>query len=233
VIKDIQLTLYEISGYLLPGTVVTAALAIVYLAIYFPTNSLTFDLRTTEIWLTFLVLSYLAGHMAQAMGNILVKQWKWDAAEVVASLPQEIRDAVTAKLKQKLGDKVGGLGGRWLYELCDDAILRSEKLGEREVYVYREGFYRGMFVGFLLLTLALAGLAIRLWAEPHHNFNLGFWAIKPNQLVFLIVLSATWSGFALRRYWRFLDYRVRHSVLGYLSICAASEDKENSDESGS
>lgn len=232
-IKEIQVTLYEIFGYLLPGAVVTAALAVAFLAIYFPNNAVAFDLRTTEIWLTFLAMSYVCGHMGQAVGNQLVKWWKWDAANVIATLPQEIRDAVTEKLREKFGDKVAGLGGRWMYELCDDAILRSGKLGEREIYVYREGFYRGMFVGCLLMAVALVGLAIRLLCETGHTFTLGSWVITANQLLFFMVITATWSCFALRRYWRFVDYRVRHSVLGYLSLCAAPDKKEKEDGSGS
>jgi hypothetical protein len=234
VIKEIQVTLYEAFGYVIPGFVLTAALAVAFFAIYLPCTAVTFDLKTTEVWLTFIALSYFAGHVVQALGNVLVKWWKWDAEQVVASLPQEIREAVSEKLKEKLGDKAGGVTGRWMYELCDDAVLRSGKLGEREVYVYREGFYRGMFVGFLIMALALGGMAIRLLCEPDHTFMLGSWAIKPNQLVFFVVISVAWSVLALRRYWRFVDYRVRHSVLGFLSISAKDKDdkKEKPNDAG-
>lgn len=222
--KEIQVKLYDVFGYVIPGAVITAALGIVFLAIFFPTNTVAFDLRTTEVWLTLLVVSFICGHMGQAVGNQIVKWWKWDAEQVVLALPQEIREAVNEKLKQKLGEKVGGMSGRWMYELCDDAVLRSEKLGEREVYVYREGFYRGMFVGFLFMTLALGGLTVRLACEPDHTFTLGLWVVTPNQLLFHMVISATWSYLALRRFWRFMDYRVRHSVLGFLSLSAKDKD---------
>lgn len=225
-IKEIQVTLYDIFGYLLPGTVVTAALATAFVAIYFPQEAVTFDLRTTETWLTFLILSYVAGHMGQALGNIVVKCWKWDEGKVVGKLPADLREAVTDKFKERLGDKAGGVSARWVYELCDDAILRSGKLGEREVYLYREGFYRGLFVGFGLLAIGIAGLIARLLFEPGLNFTLGSWRATPVQLVFFLILSAAWAYLSLRRYWRFMEYRVKHSVLGFLSITAAREGDE-------
>lgn len=225
-LKEIQVTLYEIFGYLLPGIVLTAALAVAFVAIYFPQNEVTFDLRSTEVWLTFLALSYIGGHMGQAVGNLLVKIWKWDEAKVVEQLPKELREAVAEKLKEKLGEKVGGLTGRWMYEVCDDAVVRSGKLGEREVYIYREGFYRGASVGFAVMTLALVGLIIRLLCEPQHTFTIGSWTVTPGQLVFFVAVSGAWSCLALRRYWRFMDYRVRHSVLGFLSLSAQQKDKE-------
>jgi hypothetical protein len=45
VIKELQITLYEIFGYLLPGAVCTAALSVAFLAIYFPKTRLHLTLR--------------------------------------------------------------------------------------------------------------------------------------------------------------------------------------------
>ncbi len=225
-IKDLQVTLYEVFGYLLPGGIFAGALAVAFLALFFPTNTFTFDLHSTEGWVTVLALCYVSGHMAQAIANQVVKLWKWDETKIVEQLPQEIRDTVTEKLKAVVGEKATTLAPRWMYELCDDAVIRSGKIGEREIYVYREGFYRGVFVGSGLMGLACVMLLIRLWFENPHTVTIDTWAVTPSQLLFIIPVSAAFSYLALRRYWRFMDYRVRHSVLGYLTLQALPPEKK-------
>ncbi len=135
-LKDLQVTLYEIFGYVMPGGIVTAALAVIFLAIYLPTDHISFDLPTTEVWLTVLALAYFAGHMGQAVANLLVKLAKWDEAKAVQQLPPEIRSRVVERLKTVVGEKAAELSERWQFEVCDDAVIRSGKRGEREVYVY-------------------------------------------------------------------------------------------------
>ena len=42
-----------------------------------------------------------------------------------------------------------------------EAVLQDGKTGERDIYVYREGFYRGIWVLFILVTFALFALEMR------------------------------------------------------------------------
>jgi hypothetical protein len=53
--------------------------------------------------------------------------------------------------------------------------IRSGKIGEREVYIYREGFYRGSAVAFTLLAAATLLLAFRLYVSWWISANPDSW----------------------------------------------------------
>lgn len=154
-IKDIQLTLYEIIGYLIPGLVNLTGLALFFWGLFLPTTTVTVDLHTGELWIAFLVTAYIAGHMAQALGNLSEKWLKPIELIVMENatkdrFPQSIIEACKKKAKELTGADISDVPARWLYRVCDDAVVRSGRIGEREIFVYREGFYRGMCVSSLV-----------------------------------------------------------------------------------
>jgi hypothetical protein len=162
-VKELQLTLYEVFGYLLPGAVLTGGVSLIFWAAFFPQTAIDFDIKSVEVWGTFLVLSYVAGHVAQGIGNAVVS--RFESAEdhaINTVLDPEIVAACKKKAKELTGADVEKVKPRWLYRLCDDAVIRSGKIGERDVYIYREGFYRGTFVGIVFVVLGFVLLAIRL-----------------------------------------------------------------------
>ncbi len=165
-VKELQLTLYEVFGYLLPGAVLTGGVSLIFWAAFFPQTAIDFDIKTPEVWGTFLVSSYIAGHVAQGIGNAIVR--RFESAEdhaINTVLEPEIVAACKKKAKELTGADVENAKPKWLYRLCDDAVIRSGKIGEREVYVYREGFYRGTFVGAVFIVLGFVLLAIRVLSQ--------------------------------------------------------------------
>jgi hypothetical protein len=235
VIKDLQITLYEIFGYLLPGMVMFSSLLLLFWAIFFPTPSIGFDLKTTEVWLAFLVFSYVAGHMGQAVGNLIQKRIS-SAEKLVLGQNGELSPAVLKAFKEKAAKAyevdVGALDEYWLFRLCDDAVLRSGKLGEREIFQYREGFYRGTAVGFASLTVACLAFVVRLWFVDGHSLKItgSDWSLTPWQFLFVALVAGAFSILAFLRYRRFGAYRVTHAMLGFLTV--KDEKKPESTKDG-
>lgn len=171
--KDLQFTLYEVFGYLLPGAVLAGGLGILFWGVFYPQPAVEIDIKSTEVWAIFLALAYVTGHVGQGVGNAVARRFPSPEDHVAQSvLPATVIEACKAKAKRQTGADADALPSRWLYRLCDDAVLRSGRLGEREVYVYREGFYRGASVGMAVVAVGLAAMAVRLLVsggsvEPH------------------------------------------------------------------
>ncbi len=107
--------------------------------------------------------AYIVGHVGQGIGNAIVSRFVPAEEHVIDTvLDPEVVSACRAKVQRETGTNTAGMSAKSLYKLCDDAVLRSGKLGEREVYVYREGFYRGTFVGMLFLVVGTVLLGVRL-----------------------------------------------------------------------
>jgi uncharacterized integral membrane protein len=103
-----------------------------------------------------------------------------------------------------------------LYQLCDEFVAHHGKTGEREVYIYREGFHHESIVAFVVLALTLVVRAVR----PNAALNLGetTYPLSVWMLVFLIVTAVIGSWLTFKRYFRFGDYRVTQAVLRFLAI---------------
>ena len=243
--KEIQFTLYEVFGYLLPGTVLCTGLGLIFWAIYFPQAVIDFDLKTVEVWVTFLAFSYVAGHVAQALGNKVVRHFESAEERIITNpkaFPSELVKACRAKITKILkADEQPGfvladgadaaepamdLPPLWLYRFCDDAVLRSGKLGEREVYIYREGFYRGTFIGFVALGIGMVAFAIRLWfGTEDGRARIGVVELTGSRVAYFVVLATFAARFLWTRYWRFAEYRVSQAILGFLTLKEKAEEK--------
>jgi hypothetical protein len=152
-------------------------------------------------WVAGIVLVYFGGHMAQSLGNVTERLFR-PIEEIVLEGPEgpyrladQVITACKTKAKDSLKVDADTIKAKWLYRLCDDAVLRSGKLGEREVYIYREGFYRGSAIAFTLLAsstlLLLARLYVSLFlsldASYWHGWSIALWIIFPVTLVAAVV----------------------------------------------
>jgi hypothetical protein len=168
-IKEVQFTLYDVFGFLVPGTIVLAALTLFFSTAYLPAVPVPYTAPDLLGWVVSGVLVYFGGHMAQSLGNLTERLFV-PTEDIVLSgdhstyrLDDQVIAACKAKVRDVLKVEPEGMKGKWLFRLCDDAVIRSGKIGEREIYVYREGFYRGSAIAFALLALASLVLAARLY----------------------------------------------------------------------
>jgi hypothetical protein len=229
--KDIQVTLYDIFGYLLPGAVVFAALTILTWSIFWPSHRLALESTIPTVELVGLVVAmYIAGHLVQGLGNVLeslVRRWK-----LLNEMPlsAELTKLVRGTAGSHFGKEVESLSSRELFALCDQSLLHHGSPGEREIFVYREGFYRGTFVALCLLTLALlARMASRPILICAFGIDTELWR---RHVAFGAFLAAVGAFFAFRRYIRFAEHCRRAGFLRFLALAHEGYPKKEAKKDG-
>ncbi len=220
-VENIRVTLYDIFGFFVPGAVLLVAAFIALWSIYLPQAPLSsFDV-TTWASVLFLLLAYVAGHLAQALGNQVERVSSSAEDRVLAgpsagALPPSLVEAAKHKASRLVQVDADSISAKWLSRICNTAIAQRADYGDRDVYIYREGFYRGLAVSFLALSLALVGRAAVPGAVLHIAGQ-----IRPVPAYLLLVLAglslaASWLMF--QRYRRFGDYRVTHAIVSFLTL---------------
>ena len=230
--KELQISVYDIFGYLFPGAIVLLALALVFQAVFWPHDLLIVPTQlTVGVSVCFAFLAYVVGHLAQGVGNLadqlpLLKKWRKDDA----GLSPEAKKLLRAAVSERFGPDAAELKFPELVELCDQTLVHHGSVGEREIFTYREGFYRGCFVG-----LALLSLGFLLWAiRTRTSFVLGTDELKFG-LMASLALSAVCVGcawIAYRRYTRFADHRIRSCLIRFLAFVTAQRASERSKPNG-
>lgn len=229
-LKDLQVTLYDVFGYFLPGCICAVALGILFWSVIMPDTALSPPQTVVAGWLIVGVLvAYTAGHMVQAIANVLMRffrKYLLSVEELMLSKLDKggISDALTSSAKAKaslllhVDEKV--LDPNTLYCICDEAVVQFGVVTDRDVYIYREGFYRGLTISFSLLCVSLV---IRMLV-PGAFFNLSGTQLlnATSMLLFGAATSLVAAGLSFGRYRRFGRYRVKQALLGFLLI---PEDK--------
>lgn len=238
--KQIQVTVYDVFGYLLPGTMLLVATAILCWTVVFPAESVTlanadntycrlglssFGAIRLSWWLVVL-LAYFSGHMAQAMGNALVsciksvkcsKTLLWQ----VERIPEPIMTMARVSAVSRFGAGANDMDAIWLYRLCDAGVAQFGCVEDRELYQHREGFYRGLTISFLMLALALAVRMI----VPSASFLVEqkTLIVPIAAMTFLALISLIGAVLSFLRYRRFYSYRVTSAMLGFIILSKKKE----------
>jgi hypothetical protein len=218
-VEKLSFTLYEIFGYFLPGSVGVIATAIMFWAIFLPTSPIPVQSwELSKLWyFGLIVVSYYAGHVLQGMsrwcfsnpnGWVLAKQ-ELDMISVIRQASKQVAAALDLGQSEILASDA-------LVRVCDEAAVQYGQIGDRDVFVYREGFYRGSTAAFVLLDVGLllrcviSGTAVRLHTRV---FPVSCW-----QLIFIMAV-VTFSVFFLgQRYRHFAALRVMRGVLAFVSL---------------
>lgn len=215
---NIRLPLYDVFGYLLPGIVAMLAVGLVIWSVYLPSVSLAFIVVPKQAWVLLAVLAYFAGHFVQALGNVFSDLLERPEERVFGEGAQPDCKVLVKQAHSLLHSEVGvtNVSPLWTYRLCDATVLHSGTTSEREIFVYREGFYRGASVSFALLTI---GLLVRCFAgTTSFLWNGGPVFIPRSLLVLLLAISSAGSALMISRFHRFAQYRVRHALISFLLI---------------
>lgn len=217
-LRDIKVTLYDIFGYLLPGIILLVAIAIIFwVFICSPTIEVPNKL-TLEQWLLVLLLSYIFGHMSQAIANLLFKFLPSNESLVLSkdqknNLPESLILATKSKVSAILGIDLEKITDEMLYTFCDETTLQGGNITDREVLQYRKGFYRGLSVSFLILFIAFV---LRV-AVPGASISISYCIQSLNWRVFLFSISISLACCLLFffRYLRFARHRVVRAIMGF------------------
>lgn len=216
--EKLSFTLYEIFGYFLPGTVGVTAFAILFWAIFLPKTAIPIDsLEFSKLWyFGLVVICYYAGHVLQGISRSLFKnpdEYVLANQVDMAPLVKRAQEQVATRLGMA---QTAMLSPAVTARLCNELAIQYGQLGDRDVFVYREGFYRGSVAAFILFDLAIfvrlviRGAVLRL---PAQVFVISCW-----QLAFIMGVVTCSVFFLLRRYKHFAALRVMRGVLAYVSL---------------
>jgi hypothetical protein len=228
VLGDIRASLYDVFGYLFPGIFAASALFLIEASLNRPGSAVDLGiLDEAEALIAFLLGSYILGHLTHSIGNITPYLNAHPARTLLGTgdggkqLSVPLQEAIDRQIRDTYRIDPAQLTSEEKYVLADEGRVLAAREGEREVYVYREGFYRGMAIATALLTVALV---LRVWRGPlcvewpsralcADRFDLTYSAI-------LGALSVL--GFVLRMR-RFGRYRVERALLLWLTVSSSGK----------
>lgn len=223
--KDIEVTLYDIFGYLGPGIVAFVGLYLLVWQLALA-ESQDWSRLAAGGWAAILIIAYLLGHLVQALSNILTRVIGWSPEESVlgeirTGSPEIINRAV-AKACQVIGlpDQTL-LSNPVLHDVADHYLQQNGKTECRDIYIYREGFYRGLAVA--LLILGVGALTRMIGPEGKLAIFETSIPISSGILGGFGALSLVMAYLAFRRFQRFSIYRVKNSLFGFIAIDKSSE----------
>ena len=235
-IKFAQLTIYEGFGYFLPGAVLVAALGIIAWAVWAPCVPLPIFAPSFDLWALLIVVAYFAGHAVQGAGNALLDYYaplqkllsKWIVSKTVGNWIEKLfgpQPAIAAptealaicKAKKLLEPcNTDSVDFAFVESLANEALVQLGNSAEMDVYVYREGFYRGSCISFTVLAVALwirgaiAPTQLRFWGRCHELYA--------SELICLCVLCILTAWLFWRRFNRFGQIHRITSLLGLLLL---------------
>ena len=229
-IGDFRATLYDLFGYLVPGVVAVVAFGLMWHRLFSGTPVLAFPLPTSvSAWVPFLFVSYIAGHLVQAIANA-TRPFNLSAdnpglggGNIPASLMAIAKTRIAAQLGKDVKD-IEALSSSDVWALIDEVAADATGTANREIYIYREGFYRGMAVATSLLAVSLLahfGKSICMATAISAGCT------GPTEVIAAFVVScAATVGFFLRMR-RFGYYRIQRSLYRSLLADRAATTKQS------
>lgn len=215
--KSFQFTLYEIFGYCIPGIAAFVGLYLVFWRVFLAPHQ---DWRglSTGGWWALLVIAYILGHFVQSLANTKFDESK---RKEKVRLFAGFSVAVRSQMKHVAGAAAGkdsgtDLDAETVFEVAKSRLLQHGKAETREIYIYREGFYRGMALALLVLAV---GFLVRFVPDgaKFHAAGVGINASGPVFFANAIV-AVLMSHFFYERYKRFLGYRIKFIYYSLLTV---------------
>ncbi len=201
-----ELTLYEAFGYLVPGASIVAWTMLV------PWDGLRAwaagGAGRLSFWVGAIVLAYLAGHLAQAVGNRLPKRPRGNAVGDMG-FGSDTQSTVRSAVRRQFGEDA--VADEDVFRFCAAFVKREGCFREWELFEYREGFYRGMWV---VTGIAFLEVVVAYFTGQHLGFPWGG-PIRQPWIATLVALGITFWLFGAR-YFRFRGYLVGGT---YVSFC--------------
>lgn len=224
--KTVEITLYDIFGYLIPGCVAFVAIYLIAWRIVLPAHQDWSSISTLG-WIIVAGVAYVTGHLLQALSNI-VYRFGWKNPEQCILVDASLVPSNVLVVAQEASRRAIGLSEndnvdmKTLYEIMDHYIQQHGKTESRDIYIYREGFYRGLSVGLFLLTI---GSLIHMTGEETAAAAFGGTITLTRPCMgFVAILSVIMALLGLARYRRFMTYRVKNCLFSFLTICHTAKE---------
>ncbi len=217
-ISDLRASLYDLFGYFIPGVTATCGLALLaHRFVNIPQEIGAATSAPIANGIPLVLVAYILGHAMHGIGNIIpgLNRTPESHAFSERGLPQVLLTRVRDLLTKQLTADVANLPPEELYALADEASAARGSAGDRDVYIYREGFYRGMVVALAILAL---GLATSATASNHCVVGApaAITCIPRGLAIFSTFLALGISWLFFHRMRRFGRYRVQRGMYRYL-----------------
>ena len=216
--KNVEITLYDIFGYLIPGCTAIIGIYLIAWWLFLPLNQ---DWSNVSLigWIAFVGVAYVIGHFVQALSNVLCRFWFKDKVEQILVDPSLIPSNVLPLAKNAARCVIGlsdneSLEVKTLNEIMDNYIQHYGRNDIRDIYVYREGFYRGLSVALFIFAF---GALIHITGGQRFIAVFGVnIMISKSFMGFTAILSIIMAFFMFMRYRRFTIHRVRNCLYSFL-----------------
>lgn len=215
----VQITIYDIVGYLFPGIFALFGLYLASCPLFAHCESVLVRFTSAK-FAALALLAYVLGHCIQGVANWLDRLLAPKTALTRILGPEQDASVAHVRCARRraatlFGVPVEAIGGQDLYGLMDGYALQHGKTETRDMYIYREGFYRGLAVAFLFIAF---GAIIRLLGEHHAAVIGGRAVLSREMLLFLLAASLFATRICYQRFRRFESYRLNHSLYSFLAL---------------
>jgi len=219
--KDsLRFTLYEILGYLMPGLIAAAALTISLWTIFHGDSVLPLSfwrLSPTGV-LALIFFAYVLGHLVQALANPVLEGAD---KRIMSDSDPAILVAKERVLKLFQGtvikiSKTNDVSDEWLERVMDERCIQVGQQGDREIFIYREGFYRGTTVAMVFFC---AGLTLCI-LTGNLRLLVAYTVFAPSrcELGVVLLISSLGAWGLYRRFQRFSRYRVNRVIAAFIAL---------------
>ncbi len=235
-IKNLQITLYEVFGYFLPGVVALCAVLLGVWVVFRPSVVLVVRSTPIELWALAAASCYFLGHAMHALAGVFgqPENTSYRAPEKVTSFGSALRwiigstankpvwfhNEVIDSARQRAASAVGvsseHMTDELLFSFCDETLSQKGEIGDREIYQYRGGFYKSMSMSLLLLVPVLVVCSIR----PELTVQYDGGCLRPTATQYVSATAGMLVVFVsyIRKFCWFAQHRARRAVLGFLVV---------------
>ena len=225
--SSLKFTVYEILGYIAPGVIGLGALALIVWTAFLSNHPLPiapYSLSKEAIGLL-VFAAYAIGHLIQGLCNF------HPSPEKIAKKKNQhstLLAGARAGLESQCGFSVVDYEIEDIVVLAQTSLLNTGKTDDFDVFLYREGFYRGSSAAYFVLTGAFLFRAARGHAALKFQgvtHSLGW-----PPLLFAAAVSLLFAYVFYRRYLRFGSHRLRH-LLSFACLPKISDKSAKTDDS--
>jgi hypothetical protein len=226
-LDKIQLTLYEIFGYFLPGTMSALSLILIYWAFCLPHVALPiYKVHPDAMgWAGIIGISYLLGHINQGIGNRYLTGAEIRALGPKGTITSDIRLTAQERASELMGVRAECIDPGSLFRFADEYAVQKGQLGDRDVFVYREGFYKGCTISLSMLGIALVVRAIV--AAPALRLPDYIYYISRIQIFTAAIIIFFAAAISRQRFQRFGSYRVTRAIFAFLAVTGSQSSTQN------
>lgn len=205
-----KFSLYEVFGYIFPGLMLGGAILMADISILHPLASDIPAWVTSKTALALIVgVSYILGHAVQAAANVV---FRGTTKRIVKSPGPSGCHELLKRARQHLPGHLDGFPDETLISIFEQAFQNRGTSPEREVFVYREGFYRGMLISMSALATSLLLLCCRAHdVLLIQKASLTRWELGIGAFAAAVMASGMHS-----RAVRFARYRILQAVMSWL-----------------